>query len=397
MAVVRAVHHVSVQAAQDILEGTDWSSLEHAYGSADQLPSLLPGLLSEDAAVAGRVLGVLDAVLHQGTIYTCTTPTALFVASILSDPRVEISCESPLPWDERRRPLRAALLEWLGSFAESCTYDDENQAETNAPTRASQAIRPDLYQAIAPFVWADDPAVRSEARRAATYLLRAPELSDRRATLAEKMLLTAAQTEPVDRVRLAWILDSWGIAPYALISDPDPAVRACAAAAEALDSDPNALAEIRAALRDPDVSSRGWAAVAQSSGRYSPHCSVPWCAEQRPLKRSRTKLSPSYGRATAPSAKALWSRSTLEPSRQASLARRLSDASVKNSTADPRPDIDTCRDLGTGGPRSTTGSAEMRARLLVVQPCEATAGELPYLLIRVGKKQAKCGLGCPVA
>jgi hypothetical protein len=253
MAVVRAVHHVSVKSAQDILEGTDWSSLEHAYGSADQLPSLLPGLLSEDAAVAGRVLGVLDAVLHQGTIYTCTTPTVLFVASILSDPRVEISCESPLPWDERRRPLRAALLEWLGTFAESCTYDDENQAETNAPTRVSQAIRPDLYQAIAPFVWADDPAVRSEARRAATYLLRAPELCDSRATLAEKMLLVAAQTEPMDRVRLAWILDSWGIGPHALMSDPDPAVRACAAAAETLDSDLNALAEIRAALRDPDV------------------------------------------------------------------------------------------------------------------------------------------------
>jgi hypothetical protein len=194
---------------------------------------------------------VLDAVLHQGTIYTSTTPTALFVASILSDPRVEISCESPLPWDERRRPLRATLLEWLGTFAESCTYGGENNADTNAPTRASQAIRPHLYQAIAPFIWADNPAVRSEARRAATYLLRAPERSDSRATLAEKMLLAAAQTEPVDRVRLAWILDSWGIAPHGLMSDPDPAVRACAAAAETLDNDPNALAEIRGALRDP--------------------------------------------------------------------------------------------------------------------------------------------------
>ena len=67
------------------------------------------------------------------------------------------------------------------------------------------------------------------------------------------MLLAAAQTEPVDRVRLAWTLDSWGIAPHELMSDPDPAVRACAAAAETLDNDPNALAEIRAALRDPDV------------------------------------------------------------------------------------------------------------------------------------------------
>ena len=54
---------------EEILDGTDWSVLEHAYGSADELSRLLPGLLSEDPGVAGEVLGVLDgAVLHQGTI-----------------------------------------------------------------------------------------------------------------------------------------------------------------------------------------------------------------------------------------------------------------------------------------------------------------------------------------
>jgi hypothetical protein len=58
-------------------------------------------------------------------------------------------------------------------------------------------------------------------------------------------LLTAAQTDPADRARLAWILDSWGIAPHALMSDPDPAIRACAATASTPDSDPGALAEIR--------------------------------------------------------------------------------------------------------------------------------------------------------
>ena len=52
---------------------------------------------------------------------------------------------------------------------------------------------------------------------------------------------------------LALVLDGWGIPPWQLLSDPDPAVRAYAAAAPTLDADTDALSEIRAALRDPDA------------------------------------------------------------------------------------------------------------------------------------------------
>jgi hypothetical protein len=88
----------------EILDETDWASLRHAYGPADELPELLIGLLSGDPGTAAQVLAALDAVvLHQGTIYTSTAPTALFVASVLPDSRVDLSCGSALPWDDRVR------------------------------------------------------------------------------------------------------------------------------------------------------------------------------------------------------------------------------------------------------------------------------------------------------
>jgi hypothetical protein len=242
---------------EEILDGTDWSVLEHAYGSADELSRLLPGLLGEDPGVAGEVLGVLDgAVLHQGTIYSSTAPAALFVAGILTDARTGITCGSSLPWDGRIRPLRAALLEWLGLVGESASYCDDDPDDAGEAEMACQAIRPELYRAIAPFIWDVNTSVRSEAVVAAGHLLRAPGLTEFRAALAERLLESAPRSEPTDRARLALILDGWRIAPRELLSDPDPAVRAYAATATTLDDDPYALAEMRAALRDPDAVNR---------------------------------------------------------------------------------------------------------------------------------------------
>jgi hypothetical protein len=241
---------------EEILDGTDWSVLQHAYGSADELSRLLPGLLSEDQGVAGEVLGVLDAaMLHRGTIYSSTAPAALFVASILTDARTGIKCGSSLPWDDRIRPLRAALLEWLGLVGESASYDDDPD-DVDEAERACQAIRPELYRAIAPFIWDVNTSVRSEAVVAAGHLLRAPDLTEFRSALAERLLESAPRSEPTDRARLALILDGWRIAPRELLSDQDPGVRAYAATATTLDDDPDALAEIRAALGDPDAVSR---------------------------------------------------------------------------------------------------------------------------------------------
>jgi hypothetical protein len=249
-----------VISAEEILNRTDWPVLEHAYGSAEELPSMLRCLLMEDAVVAGEVLASLDAaVLHQGTIYSSTAPAALFVGSILADERVGILCASALPWDDRVRPLRAALLEWLGNVAAACC-DLANGADGDGGDEAElacRAIRPELYRAVSPFVWDDDPSVRAAAVVAVGPLLRGPDLAEFRAALAESLILAAPGSESFDRANLTLILDGWDIAPRALLSDPDPAVRAYAAAASTLDDDPDAVAELRAALRDPGAV-QGW-------------------------------------------------------------------------------------------------------------------------------------------
>ncbi|HEY2672570.1 MAG TPA: hypothetical protein VGJ07_19630 [Rugosimonospora sp.] len=242
----------------EVLATTDWAELEHAYENAADLPDQLALLLSEDPDAAGDALGVLDAaVLHQGSIYSATAPAARFVASILNDPRTGIECGTALPWDQRVRPLRAALLEWLANVALSAAGDeeayDEEAGESDPAVDACRALRLELYRAVAPFL--DDPtaSVHSAALHAAGQLLRASDLAEHRSALAHRLRESALGSAPVQRARIALTLAGWNLAPRDLLADPDPAVRAYAAIAPALDDDPLALAEVRAALRDPAV------------------------------------------------------------------------------------------------------------------------------------------------
>jgi hypothetical protein len=157
----------SMRPPLSVIEDTDWDRLEHAYGPASDAPGELARLLGEDAESCGAALAYLDAaILHQGSIYSATAPAAVFVAGILDHPRTLVRCESALPWDERERPLRAALLEWLGRVAESAGYqelepeDDEEEWDDEArAVEACRAARLDLYARIAPFLDDADPAV----------------------------------------------------------------------------------------------------------------------------------------------------------------------------------------------------------------------------------------------
>lgn len=256
-----AEHDHIMRSPHRVLEDTDWDSLEHAYGSAADAPAELARLLSEDAALCGEALAYLDAaVLHQGTIYSVTAPIALFVAGILDDPRTLASCESALPWDERERPLRAALLDWLGSVAESAAYqelepdgEEDEWDEGAQAVQACRAARPDLYACVAPFLDNADSTVRQAAVGAVAHLLLAPELAERRAEVAGRLLRSAQDATPVERAGVALTVGGWGVAPRALLADEHPGVRACAALTRALDDDPAALEEIRLALRTPQV------------------------------------------------------------------------------------------------------------------------------------------------
>ncbi len=60
-----AAHNRTVLSPRAVLDGTDWESLEHAYGPAADAPAHLVMLLSGDAEQCGEALAYLDAaILH---------------------------------------------------------------------------------------------------------------------------------------------------------------------------------------------------------------------------------------------------------------------------------------------------------------------------------------------
>ncbi|SNS19165.1 hypothetical protein SAMN05216252_10415 [Actinacidiphila glaucinigra] len=268
-AVVRAPRQTAAMSANDataalpepaaLLASTDWAALTHAYGPADGTPDDLLGLLHDDPEVQAESLGRLEmSVLHQGSLYSATAPAALFVAGILNDARTLAVHERFSPWDDRVRPLRAALLEWLGELAESAAYEDDGEdqeddgeewAEEIAAIEACRAVRPQLFDAVAPWLDDADGIVREAALGAVTHLLRAPELADRIPAAAERLeRIARGDGDRRERAGALLSLGSWGRDTGGLLTDADPAVRACAALGTTA---PGAVRALLDALADP--------------------------------------------------------------------------------------------------------------------------------------------------
>jgi HEAT repeats len=72
---------------QSVLEGLDqieWHTLEHAYGEADDVPTLLRDLASHDEEIRGTALGKLFlSISHQGTVYSDSAYAAPFLIKLL--------------------------------------------------------------------------------------------------------------------------------------------------------------------------------------------------------------------------------------------------------------------------------------------------------------------------
>ncbi|WP_204013153.1 hypothetical protein [Virgisporangium aurantiacum] len=68
------------------LDDVDWASMRHAYGSAEDVPDLILGLRSPDAAERDKALsGFYSTVHHQGDIYRCTTASLPFLFTLATD------------------------------------------------------------------------------------------------------------------------------------------------------------------------------------------------------------------------------------------------------------------------------------------------------------------------
>lgn len=72
------------------LDAIDWSSLEDAYGSADEVPNRLRALLSDDKAARSEAFSKLfGSVWHQGTVYSASAHVIPFLVELIAAPHVQ--------------------------------------------------------------------------------------------------------------------------------------------------------------------------------------------------------------------------------------------------------------------------------------------------------------------
>lgn len=173
------------------IDEVDWTSMEHAYGPADDVPDLLRGLASADPSEREAALdGMYGAVHHQGDVYACTLACIPFLFELVVDPAV---------------PDRGGIVELLTSIGGiDIDEDDIGEAEDEAEAEgaANYAMAAAAVSAGAGVFFAlmadEDPGVRVSAPLALATLHGSPA---RVLVLLRERLTVEAD----DEVRLALI------------------------------------------------------------------------------------------------------------------------------------------------------------------------------------------------
>ncbi|MFG3145333.1 hypothetical protein [Streptomyces sp. NPDC048243] len=208
---------------------TNWAALHHAYGLAKDAPETLTALLDTDQGVRTKALdNLFDILHHQGTIYEATVPTARYVSALLPDPRTKLSVGK----SHRSFPgcIRADLLSWLGSVADSVTdtVDEVGQRlgfplDDHPPAVAMREIRPLLLSAVLPYINDSDRAVREGAIAACIPLLDDVRLLHHRAALVPLVRQVLETSELWQhRERAIDALDAWGESSAGLEGQRNP-------------------------------------------------------------------------------------------------------------------------------------------------------------------------------
>ncbi|MFI8893559.1 HEAT repeat domain-containing protein [Streptomyces paradoxus] len=113
------------------IDEVDWTSLRHAYGSAEDVPGLLRGLASADPAERQTALdGMYGAVHHRGEVYDATLACVPFLLALAV--REEV-------------PDRAGLVELLVSIGD----EGGARGDLAAPVRAALRARAGVFVRLA--------------------------------------------------------------------------------------------------------------------------------------------------------------------------------------------------------------------------------------------------------
>jgi hypothetical protein len=260
-----------------------WSDLYHAYGIATDTPRHLAALLGDHPqARDAALIHLFGAIIHQGTPWSATAPTARTVVAMLDDPRLD-STSRDAAW-----PTRASLLDFLALVGEAADYDvpepqllaaahpngrsDEVDLAVEAILVGSddpwgddvvvnalearavldcRRIAPEIFDAVLAQLDHADARVRMSAANALRALVRNPALAPRVEQVRTRVESHARRASTDERAALVLTLGQLGCAPREFLADTHPGVRACAALAPALAGNASATEEILSALRDP--------------------------------------------------------------------------------------------------------------------------------------------------
>jgi hypothetical protein len=97
------------------IDDIGWGSLEHAYGSAEDVPDWIRGLADPGPAVREESLDALHgAVHHQGDVYDSTVAAVPFLLEALTTPAL---------------PGRAGIAGWLASVADLTEWPAEDELD----------------------------------------------------------------------------------------------------------------------------------------------------------------------------------------------------------------------------------------------------------------------------
>ncbi|MEU8660155.1 hypothetical protein [Actinoplanes philippinensis] len=136
------------------LDDIDWESLTHAYGSAEDVPGWVRGLVDADPAVREESLDAMyGAVHHQGDVYDSTVAVVPYLLEALAVPGL---------------PGRDGIVELLTSIVQVGDWPEESALDDDAVVMRRHAVRAHaLAVAAAPVLLrlADDadPEVRAVA------------------------------------------------------------------------------------------------------------------------------------------------------------------------------------------------------------------------------------------
>lgn len=178
----------------------DWASLSHAYGTAEDVPPVLQGLLSEDPDAREIALDQFHgAVHHQGDIYDSTVACLPFLFELV---------------ENRTVPGRGPVAELFASLGESLAGAARLQVDEDADWRvlyqqADTLIRSRASEFVA---WLSDADAEVRAAAAAALAYFAPTAQDAVLLFQQRLV-----DEPEVECRIALIKAAADIA----IREPD--------------------------------------------------------------------------------------------------------------------------------------------------------------------------------